>query len=113
MLVPAIAFLMFSAKSGVGAFGQEVATDALLILGGLFTLIPLILFAAAAKRVTLVTLGMTQYVGPTLQFLIAVFLFNEPLGTLRLVAFCFIWFALIVYTFDLIKERRQRRLALV
>lgn len=108
-VLPAIAYLLWQHQQGVGDFNLDLKTDFLLVLGGLFTLIPLTLFAAAAKRVTLITLGMSQYIGPTLQFLTAVFLFKEPLGETRLLAFCFIWFALVIYSVDMVKAQRSRR----
>ena len=107
-VLPALAYLMWRQQLGVGSFGNGTATtDVLLVLGGLLTLIPLTLFAAAAKRVTLITLGMCQYIGPTLQFLIAVFLYQEALGGVRLFAFCCIWLALIVYSADLLRMNRS------
>ena len=107
-VLPALAYLVWQQYLGLGSFANgERLTDALLILGGLFTLIPLTLFAAAAKRVTLITLGMCQYIGPTLQFFIALYLFKEPLGGVRLIAFCCIWLALIIYSCDLIRMQRS------
>ncbi len=109
-VLPALLYLIWQHQQGLGDFHLDPLTDAMLILGGLFTLIPLILFAAAAKRVTLITLGMCQYIGPTLQFLTAVFLYHEPLGETRLLAFGFIWLALVIYSIDLVQEQRKKRL---
>lgn len=72
----------------------------LLVAAGPITAIPLILFGVAAKRLMLSTIGMLQYLGPTLQFLIATFVFKEPFGWIHGVAFGFIWTALILYTLD-------------
>jgi len=111
MVIPAMLFILYYVSSGANNFqpSEQPATSFMLILGGLFTLIPLLLFAAAAKRVSLVALGMTQYLGPTCQLLIAVFIYQEPFDQINLIAFSFIWLALIVYTIDQINTRRKQR----
>ena len=84
----------------------------LLLVSVPITAVPLILFAIAAKRLRLSTIGMMQYLGPTLQFLISVFVFNEAFGLTHAIAFAFIWTALIVFTIDsLVGEAKARRLA--
>ena len=84
----------------------------LLLVSGPITAVPLILFAIAAKRLRLSTIGMMQYLGPTLQFLISVLVFKEVFGLAHAVAFAFIWTALIVFTIDsLMGEAKARRLA--
>ena len=84
----------------------------LLLASGPITAVPLILFAIAAKRLRLSTIGMMQYLGPTLQFLISVFVFKEAFGLTHAIAFAFIWTALIVFTIDsLMGEAKARRLA--
>lgn len=84
----------------------------LLLVSGPITAVPLILFAIAAKRLRLSTIGMMQYLGPTLQFLISVLVFKEVFGLIHAVAFAFIWTALIVFTIDsLVGEAKARRLA--
>lgn len=84
----------------------------LLLVSGPITAVPLILFAIAAKRLRLSTIGMMQYLGPTLQFLISVLVFKETFGLTHAIAFAFIWTALIVFTIDsLMGEAKARRLA--
>lgn len=84
----------------------------LLLVSGPITAAPLILFAIAAKRLRLSTIGMMQYLGPTLQFLISVFVFKEAFGLTHAVAFGLIWTALIVFTLDsLMGDAKARRLA--
>ncbi|MEM7493169.1 MAG: EamA family transporter RarD [Pseudomonadota bacterium] len=84
----------------------------LLLLSGPITAVPLILFAVAAKRLRLSTIGMMQYIGPTLQFVIAVFLFKEAFSQSHAIAFVLIWAALLVFTLDsLMGEAKARRLA--
>ena len=84
--------------------GDGIALDWLIPLAGPITAVPLILFALAAKRLKLATIGMMQYLTPTLQFLIAVVIFREPFGPVDAVAFGLIWTALAVFTVDHIEE---------
>ncbi|MEL6861174.1 MAG: EamA family transporter RarD [Pseudomonadota bacterium] len=84
----------------------------LLLAAGPITAVPLILFAIAAKRLRFSTVGMMQYIGPTLQFLISVVVFKEVFGLTHAIAFSFIWTAVIVFTVDsLIGEAKARRMA--
>jgi len=84
----------------------------LLLAAGPITATPLILFALAAKRLRLSTMGMMQYIGPTIQFLISVFVFKETFGLTHAIAFGLIWTALIVFTMDsLMGDAKARRLA--
>ena len=83
-----------------------------LMAAGPITAVPLILFAIAAKRLRLSTIGMMQYLGPTLQFLISVVVFQEAFGLTHAVAFGFIWAALIIFTTDSVMgDAKARRLA--
>lgn len=82
----------------------------LLIASGPITATPLILFSLAAKRLRLSTIGFIQYLGPTLQFLIGV-LYGEPLGATRLLAFAFIWLAVIVFSFEGLRQELSSRRA--
>ena len=80
------------------------------MLAGPITAVPLILFGVAAKRLNLSTIGMMQYIAPTLQFLVAVLVFKEPFGDDDLVAFATIWVALLIYSTDsVMHEQRLRR----
>jgi chloramphenicol-sensitive protein RarD len=69
-----------------------------LLLSGPLTVVPLVLFAAGARRITLATLGLLQYIGPTIQFALGVWLYHEPFGGMRLVGFALIWLALVLYS---------------
>ncbi len=83
-----------------------------LLVSGPITAVPLILFAVAAKRLRLSTIGMMQYIGPTLQFLISVVIFKEAFGLSHALAFGFIWSALFVFTIDSVSgDAKARRLA--
>ncbi len=84
----------------------------LLMAAGPITAVPLILFALAAKRLRFSTIGMMQYIGPTIQFLIAVVVFREPFGSVHAAAFGCIWLALVIFTADsLMGDAKARRLA--
>lgn len=81
---------------------------ALLALSGLVTAVPLLLFGAATQRVPLVTLGLMQYLTPTMQFLIGVLLLHEALGLGQLLGFTLLWAALAVFSVDLVVQTRRR-----
>ena len=86
--------------------GPDLATDAWLLGLGPATTVPLLLFAAAARRLPLTTLGLFQYVSPTIQFLLGIWLFREPLTLSRLAGFACIWGALALYSLDGWRRRR-------
>ncbi|MEZ5953756.1 MAG: EamA family transporter RarD [Hyphomonas sp.] len=114
VLVPfALGWLAWFAGQPDGRLMGEGGMDVpLLMAAGPITAVPLILFALAAKRLRLSTIGMMQYIGPTLQFLIAVLVFHETFGPTHAIAFGCIWAALVVFTVDsLVGEARARRLA--
>ena len=81
-----------------GLFSRPAATEALLIAGGALTAVPLLLFGIATRWLKLSTIGLMQYIAPTMVFLLAVFLFGEVLTTSRLFAFGCIWAGLALYT---------------
>jgi len=85
---------------GLSHFGGSRDTALLLIAGGVITAIPLLLFAGAARRLRLSTVGFLMYINPTLQFLIALFIFREPLNQVQLVSFVVIWCALGLYSWS-------------
>lgn len=83
----------------------------LLALSGVVTVIPLTLFNYGAQRINYATVGMLQYIGPTLQFLIGVFVYKEPLSAARLTCFGFIWLALALYAGDSLWRARALRVS--
>ena len=107
LLLPALAALGWFAAHGTLAFGRDGLQSALLIGTGAVTSVPLILFAGAARRLPLITLGLIQYVGPTLQFLAGYFLLGEPLTTARLISFGLIWVALALFVGDGLRAARR------
>lgn len=80
----------------------------LLATAGVVTAVPLLAFGAAATRVPLTTLGVLQYLAPTLQLVVGVGLRNEPFGPARLAGFVLVWIALAVFTWDLVQDRRRQ-----
>jgi chloramphenicol-sensitive protein RarD len=78
----------------------------LLLLGGVITIVPLVLFAGCTRRLRLATVGLLQYIAPTGQLLMAVLLFNEAFGWERAIAFAFIWAAVLTYSVDSIRYAR-------
>lgn len=106
LLLPSLGWIAWVASRGEAGFGIDPGTDALLILGAAVTAFPMLLFAAAARRLRLSTLGLLQYIAPSLQFAIGVFVFAEPLGALQLACFAFIWAGLLLYTADSLRAAR-------
>jgi chloramphenicol-sensitive protein RarD len=84
-----------------------VGHAALLVVTGVITAVPLLFFGAAASRVPLTTLGILQYLAPTMQFLLGVLVFHEGMGLARLLGFCLVWTALVLFTADLLRQRRR------
>jgi chloramphenicol-sensitive protein RarD len=107
MLLPfAGAWLLWAVAAGQPAFGADARTGGLLVLAGLVSTTPLLLFTGAARRLRYSTLGMLQFIAPTLQFLLAVSLYGEPFTTAHAIAFGSIWLALILYVSALAREGR-------
>jgi chloramphenicol-sensitive protein RarD len=107
----ALGWLLWLTSKGDSAFLADRATDILLILGGALTAIPLLLFTAAAKRLPYSTLGFLQYVAPSLQFLLAVLAFGEPLTTAHIACFAAIWAALAIFVGEGLRVGRAARAA--
>lgn len=98
LFIPALAFLGIAEINGTGAFLHTGLSSDLLMLGaGVVTTIPLLMFASAAKQIPLTMIGLLQYLAPTIQFLIGVFVYHEPFDTTRLIGFSIVWLALIIF----------------
>jgi chloramphenicol-sensitive protein RarD len=106
LLPAALVFLAFPVARGLSP-----GTLGLLSLSGIITAVPLIFFGVAVRRLKLSTMGFLQYTGPTLQFLVAVVLFHEPLGGPKLTSFTLCWLAIAVYAADSIMTRRPQECA--
>lgn len=110
MVVPAVAYLLYLEFIGHSTFGHVSPTlTGLLMATGVVTAIPLLLFAAGARRIPLSLVGILQYTSPTIQFLLGIFLYREPFSAAKLVGFALIWLALITYSWEGIWHRRQVR----
>ncbi len=113
LFLPALAYLVFLQVQGRLTFGHQGWLHSLLLVAaGLVTLIPLLLFSAAATRLPLSVVGLLQYITPTCQFLLGVLYFHEPLSTGRWVGFGIVWVALIILTVGSLQTARRRRRAL-
>lgn len=98
LLAPALAWLVWSEQAGTGAFLRAgTGSDLLLAGAGLVTTAPLVLFAAAAHRIPLSMIGILQYIAPTIQFLIGVFVYHEPFSRAQLAGFGMVWAAVILF----------------
>jgi chloramphenicol-sensitive protein RarD len=105
----ALGYVVWLGVQGTGQFVGNVSDTFLLLGCGAVTAVPLIFYANGAKGLRLTTIAMLQYIAPTMIFLIAVFVFGEPFGTARMIAFPLIWLSLAVFSFSLLKSRREKR----
>jgi chloramphenicol-sensitive protein RarD len=101
-----LAYLIYIGNQGTGQFGQGWGLTALLISAGAVTAIPLLLFNGSTNRLPFTTIGLLQYITPTLQFSIGVWVLNEDMPTARWIGFLIIWAALVALAIDLIKSSR-------
>ncbi len=105
----ALGYIWFLVATGSSEVGPNGAGHVVLMaLTGVITAIPLICFGAAATRVSMTTLGLLQYLAPTFQFALGVFLFDEPMPTLRWVGFGLVWLALVIFTVEAVNHRRRQ-----
>jgi chloramphenicol-sensitive protein RarD len=94
----ALIYLLFVESGGTAAFLHESASTTILLIGaGAVTTIPLLMFASAAKAIPLTVIGLLQYIAPTLQFLIGIFLYKEPFDRSHFIGFGIVWVALIIF----------------
>lgn len=108
LLPPAVALLLWRAHTGEGALGQvDVRQHVFVLSVGVVTAIPLLLFAYGARRLRLATLGLLQYISPTAQFLIGLFMYHEPFDSARLQAYALIWCGLALYSADSFWNQRR------
>ncbi|NML07745.1 EamA family transporter RarD [Sphingomonas sp. G-3-2-10] len=108
LLAPfAIALLVYANHSGTNVWGTSLRLDLLLALAGVVTAAPLLMFAAAARRMPLSTIGLLQYIAPTIQFVLAILVFGEPLRNVHLLTFALIWTGCALYAWDSIRAMRE------
>jgi chloramphenicol-sensitive protein RarD len=108
--IPALGYVFWLMANGQDHFFSGTMSNvSLLLLAGPFTAIPLILYAGGAKLLRYTTLGLMQYLTPTLLFIFAIFIFHEPFSNAQLVAFVLIWTGLIIYTWSSLSAHRKAR----
>jgi chloramphenicol-sensitive protein RarD len=108
LLVPALLFLAWLSSQGASIFGHaNRTTDALLVISGLVTALPLVLFAYGARRIPLSMVGILQYLAPTLQLGLGVLVFHEPFTRMQAIGFGCIWAALLIYAMDGLYRTRK------
>ncbi len=112
LFLPATIFLIFSEVQGVGSFGHEgIMVSILLALTGVVSVIPLILFSIGVRSAPLSTIGLIQYITPTLQFLIGTLMYHETFSTERLIGFCIVWLALIIFSIENFSAARKAKMS--
>ncbi|ELY1990249.1 EamA family transporter RarD [Vibrio harveyi] len=112
MLPAAAIYLLFIASSPTSnMLDNPMQLNTLLIAAGVITTLPLLCFTGAAARLKLSTLGFFQYIGPSLMFLLAVLIYGEPFTSDKAITFAFIWGALVVFSFDGLRNNRKSRKA--
>lgn len=112
LTLPALVVLVALHDRGEAAFGQvSVGHTALMASAGVATAVPLLFFAAAARRIPLVTIGLLQYLAPVMQLGLGVFLFREPMPPGRLAGFALVWVALVIFSADSIRANRRSLIA--
>jgi chloramphenicol-sensitive protein RarD len=98
LLVPALLYLIFAEVNGSGAFLHiGISSDLLMIGAGVVTTVPLLMFASAARSIPLWVVGLLQYIAPTIQFMLGVFVYKEPFSHNQLIGFGIVWFALSIF----------------
>ncbi|HSH02306.1 MAG TPA: EamA family transporter RarD [Anaerolineae bacterium] len=110
LFLPAVGYLIYLELNGQAAFGHvDTTTTLLLALAGAVTAIPLLLFAQGARLIPLSMIGILQYMAPTIQFLLGVFVYGEKFGPDRLVGFSLVWAALAIYTAEGWQHRQHNK----
>jgi chloramphenicol-sensitive protein RarD len=105
----ALGYVVFLMATGASTFGGHGTGHALLLAGtGLITVIPLLCFGGAATRIPLSTLGLMQYLTPSVQFVLGILVFHEPMPAMRWVGFGLIWLALVLFTAETLRHRRHQ-----
>jgi chloramphenicol-sensitive protein RarD len=107
LLAPlALGAVFWYSQAGTGGFGDDLTTSGLLILAGVITAVPLLMFATAARRMSYGSLGFVQYIAPSIAFLLGVYAYGEPLSTTKLACFVLIWTSIAIFCADAIKTYR-------
>lgn len=111
LAIPALFYLAWLNVAGDAQFGHVSAGHTvLMVLSGLATAVPLLLFAGAANRVPMVGIGILQYVAPILQLAVGLLIYHEPMPRARLAGFALVWIALIIFTVDALRNSSRNKL---
>jgi chloramphenicol-sensitive protein RarD len=105
-LIPYAGYLIYLSNQGTGQFGQSTGLTILLISAGAVTAIPLLLFNGSTTRLPYSTIGLLQYIAPTIQFAIGVWVLHEDMPVVRWIGFLVIWLALTALAIDLVRSSR-------
>lgn len=108
LLIPALGYVGWLTANGQSHFGADAGDTAILMACGVVTAVPLMLYANGAKLLRLSTIGILQYIAPTMIFLIAIFVFGEAFEGAKRIAFPLIWLALVIYTTSLVHKMRRK-----
>lgn len=106
LALPSLAAAIWFLDAGTAGFGRDASTTWLLIVSGVVTATPLLLFATAARRMSYASLGFVQYLAPSIVFLLGVFVYGEPLSNVKLVCFVLIWASIAIFVGDLLRAMR-------
>ena len=109
MFIPAFLYLLFAEGQGTAAFmHSDLKTTIMLAFAGVATAVPLLFFASGARLIPLNIVGILQYIAPTIQFLIGVFVYNEAFSQTSFIGFSIIWSALIIFTTELFMHNKKQ-----
>lgn len=109
LALPALGYLVFLHRTDAAVFLDDGFTDAVMMGTGPLTVIPLLLFAAAVRHVPLTAMGILQFFSPTMQFLIGVYVFREPFTAAQFFGFLLVWAAVVLFTAEGLRTRREVR----
>ncbi|WIW94646.1 EamA family transporter RarD [Altererythrobacter rubellus] len=101
--------MWYAAGPGGSSFGQDIYLSLAIVLGGVFTAVPLLMFAVAAKRMDYSTLGFIQFLAPSIVFILGLTVFDRPLLPAQLASFAFIWTAIAIFVWDLVQRGRKAK----
>ena len=111
LLLPlsAVIAMWYAAGSGGSSFGQDIYLSLAIVLGGVLTAVPLLMFAVAAKRMDYSALGFIQFLAPSIVFILGLTVFDRPLLPAQLASFAFIWTAIAIFVWDLVQRGRKAK----
>lgn len=111
--IPSLIYVLWLAKDGRGSFGQDRATDWLLIFGGVMTIVPLFAYVLSIRRLPLLAVNLIQFISPTLQLMLGYFAFREAVTWQRWTAIVCVWVAVAIFITDAVRQARRTRLPVV